>query len=347
MRVLGIDLGGSKLLACGLDDHDAIGLRIRIPTGYGFGPDQAVATVSELAAQAREALGGLDAIGIGFPGLVDHRRGLARSTTMLDGWHDVDLARRIAIATGVPCAVDNDVNTAAVCEQERRGAPDLLYVAVGTGIGGALILDGQVWRGAGGFAGEIGHVCVDRAGPMCGCGRRGCVNLYASGPAIELAAGLARGGLMHAGPAALPAVLDGATALGAAIGSALNLLDVPLVVLGGGVVELGAAYVAAVAASVRRECFREIADRCVVDASRIGYDAPAFGAAMLARRLFTAPAPHWAQRGTSRARAQRGRADRRSRTRAGAPRPGSRRARGTPARSSPRAGRSSRPRRAA
>jgi glucokinase len=288
MRVLGIDLGGTKLLACGLDDRDAVGLRIRIPTGVGFGPDQAVATVRELAVRARDALGGLDAIGIGFPGLVDHRRGLARSTTMLDGWHDVDLARHIERATGLPCAVDNDVNTAAVCEHQRRGAPDLLYVAVGTGIGGALILGGELWRGAGGFAGEIGHVCVDRAGPVCGCGRRGCAHLYASGTAIEAAAGLPRGGLMRAGPAARAAALEGAAALGVAIGSALNLLDVPLVVLGGGVVELGAVYLEAVAASVRRECFREIGEPCVIDASRAGYDAAAIGAAMLARHALAA-----------------------------------------------------------
>ncbi len=288
MRVLGIDLGGSKLLACGLDDDDAIGFRIRISTGRRFGPDAAVATVTDLAVRARDALGRLDAIGIGFPGLVDHRCGMARSTTMLDGWHDVDLARRIAVATGVPCAVDNDVNAAAVCEHGRRGAPDLLYVAVGTGIGGAVILGGRLRRGTGGFAGEIGHVCIDRAGPACGCGRRGCVHLYASGPAIEAAAGLARGGLMRAGPAARTAMLDGAAALGVAIGSALNILDVPLVVLGGGVVELGPAYVDAVAASVRRECFREIAEPCVVDASRSGYDAAAIGAAMLARHSIAA-----------------------------------------------------------
>jgi len=278
VRRLGIDLGGSKLLACGIDARGEVGLRVRRPTGRGFGPDAALAAIAELASNACTALGGLDAIGLGFPGLVDHRRGIARSSTMLDGWHDVALAARVTDALGVPCVIDNDVNTAALHEHARRGV-DLLYVAVGTGIGGALVLGGALWRGAGGFAGELGHVSIDHAGPPCACGRRGCVHLYASGSAIEAAAGQAprgRDGGAH------PAVIAAADALGVAIGSALNVLDVALVVLGGGVAELGPAYVDAVAARARRECFREIGEACVVSASLGGYDAGALGAAALA-----------------------------------------------------------------
>jgi glucokinase len=268
VKRLGIDLGGSKLLACGLDDRDVVGLRIRRPTGRGFGPDAALVAITELAADACAALGGLDAIGIGFPGLVDHARGVARSSTMLDGWHDVELGRRIEASLGSPCVIDNDVNTAGLHEHARRGA-DLLYVAVGTGIGGALVLGGALWRGSGGFAGELGHVSIDRAGPACACGRRGCVHLYASGAAIEAAArgeqvdrtappfgGAAGRGHAPAVDATHPVVIEAAHALGIAIGSALNVLDVSLVVLGGGVAELGPAYIDAVAARARREFVR-------------------------------------------------------------------------------------------
>lgn len=276
MKRLGIDLGGSKLLACGLDDHDGVGFRVRRPTGRGFGPDAALAAVRALAADACTALGGLDAIGIGVPGLVDHARGVARSSTMLDGWHDVALADHVSTALGIACVIDNDVNTAALHEHARRGAADLLYVAVGTGIGGALVLGGALWRGTGGFAGELGHVSIDRAGLPCACGRRGCVHLYASGSAIDAA--------LHGAPidAAHPAVIEAANALGIAIGSALNVLDLPLVVLGGGVAELGPAYIEVVAARARRECFREIGAACVIAASLGGYDAGALGAAQLA-----------------------------------------------------------------
>jgi glucokinase len=283
MRRLGIDLGGTKLLACGLDDGDRVRYRVRVPTGRRFGPASARAAIRELAGDARSALGGLDAIGIGFPGLVDHRRGVACSSTMLDGWHEVALAAQIADAVGVPCAIDNDVNAAAVHAQACRDVSDLLYVAVGTGIGGALILGGRPWRGAGGFAGEIGHVSIERDGPPCACGRRGCVHLYASGTAIQAAAGVPADQL--AARTSHPAVLAAADALGVAIGSVLNLLDVRVVVLGGGIAELGASYVDAVAARARRECFPEIGRPCEITAARGGYDAGALGAASLARQL--------------------------------------------------------------
>jgi glucokinase len=264
-RVLGIDLGGTKLLACAFGAGGELAYRAQFPTGRSFGPGEALALVVQVADAARSTLDGLDAIGIGFPGLVDHDRGVARSTIMLDGWRDVALAERVARATGVACAIDNDANTAALYEAELRGARELLYVAVGTGIGGAVVLGGELWRGRG-AAGEIGHVTIDRAGPSCACGRRGCVNLYASGTAL-----------------ATVAIDDAAAALAIAIGSVLNVLDISLVVLGGGVVERGAQYVDTVAARVRRECFEEIGSRCTVEAARGGYDTAAFGAAALAR----------------------------------------------------------------
>jgi len=270
VAVLGIDLGGTKLLAVGLDAAGRVVYRRREPTGRGLAPEPALALVAEIAGDARRALGGLDALGLGFPGLVDHRRGLVRSSVMLDGWHEVALAAQLSARVGVPCAIDNDVNASALYELEQRGSAALLFVAVGTGIGGALVLDGQVWRGAHGLAGEIGHVAIARDGRPCTCGRRGCVNRYASGTALDQPGG---------------GLADATAALGAAIGSALNLLDVPLVVLGGGVAERGPAYLEAVAAHARRECFREIGQACTFELARGGYDAAALGAARLARQV--------------------------------------------------------------
>jgi glucokinase len=281
LRVLGLDLGGTKLLARGVDRDGRVVYRRREPTGRALRPAQALALLGDVAGDARRALGGLDAVGVGFPGLVDHGRGYVRSSVMLDGWCDVPLAAELAARVGAPCAVDNDANTAALHERELRDASALLFVAIGTGIGGALVLDGKLWRGAGGLAGEIGHVVIARDGQPCDCGRRGCVNRYASGTALD------RNGA---------SLSDATAALGAAIGSALNLLAVPLVVLGGGVAERGPAYLAAVAEHARRECFPEIGAACAFEAARGGYDAAALGAAQLARQLIAGQPPASASR---------------------------------------------------
>ena len=287
MTVLGIDLGASKLLAV---TGGAAGFRVRRDTGRGLGPDEAIEAIADVVERARDQVA-VHAVGVGFPGLVDHARGLVRSSVMLEGWRDVPLAARLEDRLGVPCAIDNDVNAAALWELGCRGAPDFLFVAVGTGIGGALALGGRLHRGASGLAGEIGHVVTDREGIPCTCGRRGCVNRRASGAAIEAAAGLPAGALREAsdlrpgrgGLAALErAVADGAAALGAAIGDALNLLDLPLVVVGGGIAELGPSYVAAVAAAARLQCFGEIGGACAFEVARGGYDGAARGAAELA-----------------------------------------------------------------
>ena len=266
MPVLGIDLGGTKLLAGGLDDDGVTGSGAC--DGRGSGPHVRSRRSSRSPAM-RSACSQLDGIGIGVPGLVDHARGLVRSSTILDGWSDIPLASEVSRRLDLPCTIDNDVNVAAIHERDVRGARDLLYVAIGTGIGGALVLGGTLWRGAGSLAGEIGHVSIERDGLACTCGRRGCVNLYASGTAL--------------GPSATDAAIrDAAEALAIAIGSVLNVLDLPLVVLGGGVVELGARYVDAVADGVRRQCFREIAVHCAIEPARAGYDTAALGAAVLA-----------------------------------------------------------------
>jgi predicted NBD/HSP70 family sugar kinase len=308
--LLGIDLGGTKMLALAVDRAGQVCFRARTPTGRGFGPAATIASIEAVVARTGAEAGPVEAVAVGFPGLVDHGRGLARSSVILDGWCEEALAGELERRLGIPCAVDNDVNTAALYEMECRGARDLLFVAVGTGIGGALVLDGRLHRGAGGFAGEIGHLVIDKAGPVCPCGRRGCVNLYASGTAIE-----ERGGARPPAGELGPVEAAAADALGVAIGSALNLVDVPLVVLGGGVAELGSPYLARVASRARRECFAEIGQACAFEAARGGYEAGARGAAALAgQRLAQGRAGQprssaSAARAAAYARASRGAAD--------------------------------------
>lgn len=286
MRALGVDLGGSKLLACLVEqDGRVVGRTIR-PTGRGTGPTEACQLILDVAKELREAFGVFDAAGIGFPGVVDFCRGFVRSSIMLDGWLDVPLAQRLAPALGVPCTVDNDVNAAAVAELRERAADkpeSMLFVAVGTGIGGAIALGNRLWRGQTGVAGEIGNVTIDRHGLVCWCGRRGCLNTLASGAAIErqLGSAVSLAELVESGDPRLNSVLDeAAQALGIGLANAMNLLNPGLLVLGGGVAQLGAPWLETVAKTARAEAFEE-AGQCRFELARAGYEAGAVGAALL------------------------------------------------------------------
>ena len=286
MRALGLDLGGSKLLACVVDgDGTVLGRAIR-PTGRATGPEEARRLVVAAAAELRETAGPFYSAGLGFPGEVDFPTGVARASIMLDGWRDVPLADQLAQALGVRCVVDNDVNAAAVAELKCREAEppgSMLFVAVGTGIGGAIVIDNRLWRGHSGIAGEIGNMTIDREGLLCWCGRRGCLNTVASGTAMEQRQG---------GAESLPeqALHEAATALGIGLANALNLLNPALVVLGGGVARLGPRWLEAVASSARSEAF-PAAGRCRIEPARAGYEAGAIGAALLAIEATTTAAP--------------------------------------------------------
>ena len=274
MTCIGIDLGGTKVLA-GSVDAGRVGRTVKRPTPTG-GPDEVIRVLAEVV----EELGGADRIGVGTPGVVDPVTGLVSNAPNLRGWdRPVPLAAGLAAATGVALVrVDNDVNVGLAGEWSAGsvvGADDVLGVFVGTGVGGGLVLDGRLRRGPRGITGEIGHVTVVPGGRECACGGRGHLEAYAGRAGIEAearrrhAAGaatalvdLAGEGPMKSGviAKALAAgdalaeslVSDAVTALGLGIASALTLLDVPVVVLGGGVVDkLGGPFVGRVAAAVQ------------------------------------------------------------------------------------------------
>jgi len=289
MLTLGVDVGGSKVLACLADETGSIVGEARHATGRATSPRDIVQRVTELVWRFRADGQVPAAIGIGIPGLCDFATGVVRSSIMLDGWREVPLARAVHDATGLPCVVDNDVNSAAACEAALRSldGESMLFVAIGTGIGGALTFGRQVWRGASGVAGEIGNVVVERGGALCWCGRRGCLNTLASGSAIEESAGIAPGSLaarFAAGhPDTLAAVDKAANALAVALGNAINLLNPSLVVLGGGVAQLGPCWLDMVRHQLAFEAFPEAKSSCRVELACAGYEAGARGAALIAR----------------------------------------------------------------
>ena len=266
----------------------------------------------ELLAQVR---GRLRAVGISFGGPVDASAGLVRLSHHIPGWEDVPLAQIMTRELGVPAAVDNDANVAALGESRfgaGLGADSLLYVTVSTGVGGGWVLGGRIWSGADGMAGEIGHMIVRPGGMPCACGKRGCVEAEACGPAmahkavarlsadqqngrllLELSGGrpegvtgelVARAANMG-DPLALDVLLDSAGALGSGLAAAINLINPQRVVLGGGVTKAGELWWNRVRETARAEVLPQA--RVEVVAAGMSDDAPLWGAAALAESIAT------------------------------------------------------------
>ncbi len=309
-RTVGVDLGGTKLLAGAVDQ--GLGVHHRVQrTVTGLDPstllDVAVGAVSEV----REAAGGeVEAVGFGIPSLIDRRTGIARVAINLP-LADVAFADIMTERLGLPVFVDNDGNAAAIAEHRAgaaRGASEAIVLTIGTGIGGGLILRGAPYRGAVGFAGELGHIVIDRNGPPCqgNCPNHGCVETFASGTALarearRLAAerpgsGLARAhaqGRELAGPLVTELAHDGdeaareaigliGSALGVAIGSLLNIFNPEVVVIGGGVIAAGELLLVPARAEVADRILSPTRDAVRIVAARFGVEAGMIGAAAMA-----------------------------------------------------------------
>ncbi|MCB9881960.1 MAG: ROK family protein [Planctomycetes bacterium] len=288
MTTIGLDVGGTKIHAVLLDTQGSVLRERRERTPRADTPDGVLAAcvslVGDLCDGACPA-----AVGIGFPGLVDRERGIVRSSVILPCWVDVPIAAILRDRLGVPCVLDNDVNQAARAEVALHPAADvrtMVFLTVGTGIGGALVIDGRILAGATGLAGELGHIAVPGFFDPCVCGRRGCVGTVASGTGIERMAGLERGALMHTDlrhAVVEHAIARAARALGHALASVMNVLNPALLVIGGGVSELGTQWFSLVEAEARREAFPEIAAACRFETARAGRAGGAIGAALDAR----------------------------------------------------------------
>jgi glucokinase len=321
-RYGGIDLGGTKIQAVVVDeDHQVLG-SARHPTPTTGGPaDVALAMVGAM----REALAGggcaadeLSAVGVGSPGAVDEEGGTVTSARNLPDWEGTyPLAEKLQTALGAPVAISNDVNVATQAEFALGAAKpfrSILGVFWGTGVGGGIVLDGQMWEGRG-AAGEIGHVVVKSDGRTCPCGRIGCMEAYAGRGAMEvrarekvadgektvlfdimeekgkprLASGIWERALARDDKLAHQLVDRAVDAIGVAVASSLNLLDVDAVVIGGGLgLRLGEPYVERIRAAMMPHLFADHRPPEVLLAS-LGDLGGAIGATLLAAERVPLP----------------------------------------------------------
>ncbi|MCS5732665.1 ROK family protein [Herbiconiux daphne] len=252
---LGLDIGGTKTDAVAVDDDGTIVERVRLATG--FGADAVIATAMEGIGRIAEATGctpdRFESIGVGIPGQVDAVTGSVSHAVNL-GFDELDFGHRLEQLLGREVKVENDVKAAALGAYRLMttgpGLPasSMAYLNVGTGLAAGLVIDGRLWRGARGTAGEIGHIPVDPGGVLCPCGQRGCLETVASGSAIARQwptdDPIPVRALLAAADAGDPAALAVRTLLVDNIAAAVRVLvltvDVELVVIGGGLSNLGA-----------------------------------------------------------------------------------------------------------
>jgi len=292
---LGLDIGNTRLTA-GAGSAEGR-LLLTEERAAPRGAEAALPVLLDMArsvAASREAQGRRPAgIGLGFGGPVDYVRQRTRGSFHSPGWGDVPLAGFFAAELGIPALLDNDANAGGLAEAlfgAGRGHRVVLYVNVGTGIGGAIIIDGRVHHGATTSAGEIGHVVLEPGGPPCNCGKRGCVEALAAGSALERRArdaGLDLTGrdLMRAaeqGEAACRDIVERAAGnLGLALANAVSLLDPDVVVLGGGVSEAGEVWWRPLREEFANQVAPQAAEQIRLLPAALGYRAGVLGAIAL------------------------------------------------------------------
>jgi len=311
--IIGVDIGGTKVAAGLVDSTGEITLKTRVPmipagdAATGFAA--VVNAVEAVFAAAPETRAALKGIGLCAPGPLDPKTGVVLNPPNVPCWRGFPLAAETRRVFQVPACVDNDANAAGLAEYlwgSGRGYSNLFYATLGTGIGAGIILDGRILHGRTGGAAEGGHMTIDYRGPRCGCGKYGCIEALASGPAIalralarsagggpsrmaELAGGREQIRAEHVGlafregdPAAVQVLGETAFLLTVWLGNIVDLLEPECIVVGGGVAELMSPYFERISKDLPRWAINQRAAEIPIVMARYGADAGIAGAAALA-----------------------------------------------------------------
>jgi len=307
--VVGIDIGGTNIVAGTVaeDGSEVLGL-VSEPTLAEQGAEGVLSRIMKLTRASMAAARGKEiaGLGIGSPGPLDTTTGVVLLTPNL-GWVNFPLRDRVAGALGMPATLDNDANCAIFGEWWRgaaRGASHVVGLTIGTGIGGGIVLAGRVYRGKSDIAGEIGHMTIDLNGRRCKCGNYGCLEAYASGPAIAARAieGIEAGAdsslpryvngdlaritaqivyeAAHDGDEyALEVVHDTAKFLGAGVANVVNIFNPEVVVICGGVTLAGDKLFLPLRSEVKRRAFKPAVEACRIVPGELTGTAGVYGAA--------------------------------------------------------------------
>jgi glucokinase len=308
--VVGVDLGASKIASGLIDPNDQIVARRRVPNGAHDGPQVVVERIARGIAELKGELPDgkrIAALGICCPGPVDHRTGTLIDPPNLQGLHNAPLRQMLTERLHLPVGLEHDAKAAALGEYRYgagRGERSMVFIVVGTGVGAAIVIDGELYRGAHNSAGEVGHTTLDRHGELCSCGSRGCVETYLSGPwlACRYQGALEREGrespsrqpitgelvahLAERGDAlAVQVMTQAGEALGVAVASMAMILDVELYVVGSSVAKAGELLLEPARKIVPHCSYQSVSCRVRIVATELGDDGPILGCGWLARQI--------------------------------------------------------------
>jgi glucokinase len=309
--VIGVDLGGTSVKAGLVDPKGEVLYQNKFPTNADKGPAVVIEQIHLAVQDAMKNRNGAEVrgIGIGAPGVVDDE-GVVKAPPNFADWDEVPLKAELTkLFGGCPIGIENDANAAALGESKYgagKEIPNFLFVIWGTGVGGGIILDRKIFRGPTGGAGEIGHVCIDYNGPLCNCGSRGCVEAYvgqrylSQRTAARIRAHpeskiwqLAEGDPANIEPKiiseaahdgdvlAKEILLEAGELLGTALAGVMNVMDLRVSIIGGGLSASGDFVMAAVQDAVVRHVLKPLKKDIRVLAARLGNNAGILGAAGL------------------------------------------------------------------
>lgn len=308
---IGIDVGGTNVKLALVTSAGEIVYSNSIPTraelGYEYTIDNIKQAIKNLLQETNVNPQEVEGIGFGFPGQVDYKSGIVRLAPNIPGWVDIPIAKMIEEEFHIPTRVDNDVRCAALGEFNfgaGKGCENLICITVGTGIGSGLIVNGKLVRGASNAAGEIGHIKLQmHEGPVCGCGDSGCLEAFASGPAIvAMAEDYIKGGKSAkfrelANPNITPYIVSEAAKagdpvakrifatigeyIGIGLASAVNLLNPEKVIIGGGVAAAGCFLIEPLKETLKKRAMKIAGETVEIVPAQLGNRAGVIGSSLL------------------------------------------------------------------
>lgn len=291
--VAGVDLGATQTRVALADVDGRIVASARKETATFGSPGEFVDWV--VASTDQNPHGRVRSLAIGVPGLIDSSRGVVLNLPNVPRWHNFPVAEMIGRAIGCPVHLENDANLAGLAEFHQgagRGCRNMTYITWSSGIGGALILDGELYSGGHGFAGEIGHIIADPRGPACSCGQQGCLEAVSGGVSLGRQTGKAAVEVFQAAEKgdneSLVIVRNAATHMGRALITLTNLFDPEVVVFGGGITGSWHLLAPVLTDALAASPFIKTDRRPELRVARLGDSAGEIGAVELARSRFSA-----------------------------------------------------------